>query len=265
MKLKIYQIDAFTQSVFGGNPAAVIPLDNWLPDDVMQSIAEENNLSETVFFTPEAHSSFDNQRYEIRWFTPTTEVDLCGHATLATAYVLYHCLDYRGDQICFDSRSGELIVKYNNGLFTLDFPAQPPMACETPKPLEDGLGVNILECYSSTNYVAVVEDEAILLSITPKFNTLTELNLQGVIVTAPSDHCDFVARFFAPKIGILEDPVTGSAYTQLTPYWSHRLNKTQLSAQQLSQRKGHLYCEDKGERILISGHAVKYMEGEIEI
>lgn len=265
MKLKIYQIDAFTQSVFGGNPAAVIPLDNWLSDDVMQSIAAENNLSETVFFVPNTYSSPDTPRYEIRWFTPTIEVDLCGHATLATAYVLYHCLGYSRDQVVFDSRSGELVVKHKDGLFTLDFPAQPPIACDIPKFLSEGLGVNILECHSHSDYVAVVEDEATLASITPDFSALSNLDKRGVIVTAPAKGCDFVARFFAPNAGIFEDPVTGSAYTQLTPYWSNRLNKTQLSAQQLSQRKGSLYCEDKGERILISGYGVKYMEGEIEI
>lgn len=265
MKLKIYQIDTFTESVFGGNPAAVVPLDDWLPDSVMQSIAAENNLSETVFFIPNTTSTSSQQRYEIRWFTPTIEVDLCGHATLATAYVLYNCLDYSLDEVVFNSRSGELGVKYKDGLYTLDFPAQIPSACEIPKALEDGLGVDIQDCYSFSDYVVVVENETDLLSIKPNFSALSQLDLRGVIVTAPSNYCDFVARFFAPNAGILEDPVTGSAYTQLTPYWSKRLNKTQLSAQQLSQRKGHLYCEDKGERVLISGKAVKYLEGEIEI
>lgn len=259
MKLAVYQIDAFANQVFAGNPAVVIPLTQWLSDKQMQSIAEENNLSETAFYVP------NNEGFHIRWFTPASEVKLCGHATLATAFVLFNILAYKGDSITFDSLSGPLYVYRKESLLTLDFPAQVPDRCEAPTDLIKGLGKRPLECLCSKDHIAIFEREEEITNIVPNFDHLKRLNLQGVIISAPGREYDFVARFFAPKYGILEDPVTGSAYTQLTPYWADKLNKTQLKAKQVSARGGELFCEHKGDRTLISGAAVKYLEGEIEI
>lgn len=259
MKLDIYQIDAFAEKHFEGNPAAVIPLEKWLPDTVMQAIAEENNLAETAFFVS------TKSGYHIRWFTPNKEVKLCGHATLASAYVLFNILGCKEKLLSFDSLSGELLVSKTNNLLTLDFPVQPPVSCSTPESLTIGLGKAPLECLKNDDYVAVFENEEALLSITPNHEALKKLDLRGVIVTAPSSEFDFIARFFAPKFGIPEDPVTGSAYTQLMPYWSGKLGKSQLQAKQVSSRGGKLLCELKGDRVLISGSAVTYMVGSIEI
>lgn len=257
MKLPIYQIDAFAEKTFEGNPAAVVPLDEWLPDEVMQSIAEENNLAETVFFVPKGSG------FHIRWFTPKDEVKLCGHATLASAYVLFNCLGYEGSEICFDSLSGPLTVIKNGDLFTLDFPNQKPAICEAPEALIQGLGKHHLQCLVNEDYVAVFASEAEVAAIKPDFRALEELDRRGVIVTAPGEKSDFVARFFAPKLGVLEDPVTGSAYTQIAPLWAEQLGKTSLSAIQISPRTGKLQCEVKGDRVLISGKAVQYLEGSI--
>lgn len=259
MKLDIFQIDAFSEKQFEGNPAAVIPLEEWLPDSVMQTIAEENNLSETAFFVP------TESGYHIRWFTPNKEVKLCGHATLASAYVLFNILGYKEKTLSFDSLSGELLVSKANNLLSLDFPAQPPETCSTPELLTTGLGKAPLECLKHDDYVAVFENEEEVLSITPNHEALKKLELRGVIATAPSSEFDFIARFFAPKFGIPEDPVTGSAYTQLMPYWSGKLGKSKLRAKQVSSRGGKLLCESKGDRVLISGSAVTYMAGSIEI
>ena len=259
MKLDIYQIDAFAENQFEGNPAAVIPLVKWLPEATMQAIAEENNLSETVFFVPTRNG------FHIRWFTPVKEVELCGHATLASAYVLFNILGYKEEVLSFESLSGELLVTKNDNLLTLDFPAQPPEICSTPALLSSGLGKTPIECLKHDDYVAIFESEEDVLGLTPNNEALMQLNLRGVIATAPSSEFDFVARFFAPKFGIPEDPVTGSAYTQLMPYWADKLEKSKLHAKQVSNRGGKLFCELKGDRVLISGSAVTYMEGRIEI
>ena len=259
MKLDIYQIDAFAENQFEGNPAAVIPLVKWLPEATMQAIAEENNLSETVFFVPTRNG------FHIRWFTPVKEVELCGHATLASAYVLFNILGYKEEVLSFESLSGELFVTKNDNLLTLDFPAQPPEICSTPALLSSGLGKTPIECLKHDDYVAIFESEEDVLGLTPNNEALMQLNLRGVIATAPSSEFDFVARFFAPKFGIPEDPVTGSAYTQLMPYWADKLEKSKLHAKQVSNRGGELFCELKGDRVLISGSAVTYMEGRIKI
>ena len=259
MKLDIYQIDAFAENQFEGNPAAVIPLVKWLPEATMQAIAEENNLSETVFFVPTRNG------FHIRWFTPVKEVELCGHATLASAYVLFNILGCKEEVLSFESLSGELLVTKNDNLLTLDFPAQPPEICSTPALLSSGLGKTPIECLKHDDYVAIFANEEDVLGLTPNNEVLMQLNLRGVIATAPSSEFDFVARFFAPKFGIPEDPVTGSAYTQLMPYWVGKLEKSKLHAKQVSNRGGKLFCELKGDRVLISGNAVTYMEGRIEI
>ncbi len=259
MKLQVYQIDAFAEKVFEGNPAAVIPLELWLPDHTMQAIAEENNLSETVFFVPA------NIGYHIRWFTPNQEVKLCGHATLASAYVLFDVLGIAEDSITFDSLSGSLVVTKTEGLLTLDFPSQPPKTCAIPKDLVAGLGVNPTECYRNEDYIAVFETEDEVLSITPNYSSLEQLDLRGVIATASSSTNEFVLRFFAPKFGIPEDPVTGSAQTQLMPYWSEKLGRPKLRSKQISSRGGKIVSELKGNRVYISGSAVMYMEGTIHV
>ena len=259
MKLDIYQIDAFAEKNFEGNPAAVVPLDRWLPDVVMQAIAEENNLAETAFFVP------SEKGFHIRWFTPNSEVKLCGHATLASAYVLFTFLGYKEKVLSFESLSGELLVTKMGDLLTLDFPVQPPEICNISTRLTEGLGKAPVECLKHDDYIAVFDNEEDVLSIKPNHEALKQLDLRGVIVTAPSSEFDFVARFFAPKLGVPEDPVTGSAYTQLMPYWSDRLGKLKLQAKQLSSRGGKLLCEIKGDRVLISGRAVTYMTGSIEI
>ncbi|MEN8220126.1 MAG: PhzF family phenazine biosynthesis protein [Pseudomonadota bacterium] len=257
--MKLFQIDAFADKPFQGNPAAVCPLDKWLPDSVMQSIAEENNLSETAFFVP------TQKGFYIRWFTPVAEVNLCGHATLAAAYVLFHCLGYENETILFDSKSGILKVSKNNDLLTMDFPVQEPVVCDIPIEIEKAFAIKPVKCLKSEDFVVIFENEADILSIKPDQNMLKKLDLRGVIITARSKNYDFVARFFAPKYGINEDPVTGSAYTQLAPYWSKELGITKLRAKQLSSRGGELVCEIANNRVQISGKAVEYMRGEIKI
>ena len=227
MELTIYQIDAFADRHFEGNPAAVIPLETWLPDDVMQSIAEENNLSETAFFVP------TEKGFYIRWFTPTSEVNLCGHATLAAAYVLFNSLSYDKDRIEFDSRSGTLSVLQKDGWLVMDFPAQPPVLCDVPNEIVKAFGKTPIECLRSEDYIVAFETERDISSIKPDMNYLRKLDLRGVIITAESKQYDFVSHFFAPKYGIDEDPVTGSTHTQLMPYWSGRLGKTRLTAKQI--------------------------------
>ena len=259
MKLSLYQIDAFANKIFEGNPAAVIPLDNWLPDKTMQSIAQENNLSETAFFCP------SDNNYEIRWFTPNSEVELCGHATLASAYVLFDILKNKSTQITFESLSGLLIAKKVDNLFRLDFPSQKPKKCDMPKLLAEGLGEESKNCYENEDYLVVFDNEDKIASINPDFNKLRMLDLRGVIITAPGLDYDFVSRAFFPKYGILEDPVTGSAHTKLIPYWAEKFEKSKLKAKQISKRGGELFCENDGDRVYISGHAQLYMSGEIKI
>ncbi|MDQ6997810.1 MAG: PhzF family phenazine biosynthesis protein [Mariprofundus sp.] len=259
MKLSVYQIDAFAKQAFEGNPAAVCPLPFWLPDGVMQLIAEENNLSETAFFV-ETESGF-----HIRWFTPTVEVDLCGHATLAAAFVLFECLGFDGDDIAFDSRSGFLNVSREEGVLVLDFPAQPPVPCEVPEAILQAFGVEPVICLKAEDYIVVFELEEDVLTAAPKLDLLRELDGRGVVITAMSSQYDFVSRFFAPKVGIDEDPVTGSSFTQLAPYWSGQLGKSKLYAKQISSRGGEVACELKGDRVAIAGGAVKFLQGEIEL
>ncbi len=264
MKLKIYQIDAFAERQFQGNPAAVIPLEEWLPDAVMQSIALENNLAETAFFVPEESG------YSIRWFTPNSEVKLCGHATLASAFVLFEFLGLTQESVSFDSKSGPLSVAKSGDKLELDFPAQPPTEITPPDALLKGLNLDVLHCLCLANedYIVIVEDSARLRDITPDLQALSTLDLRGVIVSSIADDSeafDFYARFFAPKLGVPEDPVTGSAYTQLTPYWSRRLEKTEFKARQLSPRGGDLICRLQGERVMIAGSVACYMEGLIDI
>lgn len=262
MKLSIYQIDAFADKPFEGNPAAVVPLRDWLPDATMQAIAEENNLAETAFFVP-----VDNG-FHIRWFTPTKEVKLCGHATLASAFVLYTHLGYTSDQVSFQSLSGPLTVSRKEALLELNFPNQKPETCEAPQALVAGLGKTPVECLSSEDYVAVLGSAQEVAELAPDLQQFEQLDLRGVIITAPAapgPDCDFVARFFAPKYGIPEDPVTGSAYTQLAPYWAERLGRQLLKAKQISKRGGQLLCEVAGDRVLIAGSAVAFLEGSIEV
>ena len=259
MELTLYQIDAFTDKVFKGNPAAVCPLKGWLADADLQAVAEENNLSETAFYVP-AEAGF-----HLRWFTPKVEVDLCGHATLATAFVIFNILNYADDTIKFETRSGELTVTKRNDLLVMDFPSQPAKPCATPELLVKGLGKAPIEVLSSDDYMAVYKDEKDVVALKPNFDALAKLDSRGVIATAPGKDLDFVSRFFAPGHGINEDPVTGSAHCTLTPYWAGKLNKTKLSARQVSKRTGYIECELKGNRVFLSGKAVKYMEGRVTI
>ncbi len=259
MKLKLYQIDAFTNKIFAGNPAAVCPLDSWLPDQIMQSIAIENNLSETAFFIP------TEDGFHLRWFTPKTEVDLCGHATLASAYVLFNFLNYSADKIRFQTREGALFVERQAEELIMDFPTKTPVRCEMPELMTKALGVEPLDLYTNEDYVALLASEADVKAINPDFNTMREIDTRGIIITAPGEKVDFVSRFFAPNFGINEDPVTGSAHCVLTPFWAERLNKTSLTAKQVSKRGGDLKCELAGERVKIIGSAVLYMQAEIEI
>lgn len=259
MKIPLYQIDAFSSKVFKGNPAAVCPLEAWLDDAVMQAIAQENNLSETAFFVPETDG------YRIRWFTPVAEVDLCGHATLATAFVIFNYIDTVSRAVTFRSRSGRLAVARAGELLSMDFPSQPPAPCEVPEDLLDGLGNEPLEILSSEDYFVVFSSEREIIELDPDMESFKKLDLRGVTVTARGSTVDFVSRFFAPKYGVNEDPVTGSAHCALIPYWAMKLKKKQLHARQLSRRGGELFCKDHGERVTISGNAVTFMEGSIVI
>ena len=258
-RLKLYQVDAFATRVFEGNPAAVLPLDAWPDDGVLQAIAEENNLSETAFFVPSPNG------FHLRWFTPVAEVDLCGHATLATAHVLFEILGYREPVIAFQTRGGELLVERQESLLVMDFPALPPKPCATPAPLVEGLGCQPVETLAAVNYICAFESEARVRAISPDFEKLRRLEPQGVIVTAPGRDRDFVSRYFAPKFGIPEDPVTGSAHCELTPYWAARLGKNRLSARQVSKRGGDILCELRSDRVKLAGRAVTFMAAEIEI
>ncbi|OON67097.1 PhzF family phenazine biosynthesis protein [Hymenobacter sp. CRA2] len=265
MTLPIYQVDAFTDKVFAGNPAAVCPLAEWLPADTMQAIAAENNLAETAFFVPRAGTAAE---YELRWFTPAVEVALCGHATLATAHVLFRHLGATVEVLTFHSQSGPLHVRQQpGGLLTLDFPAQPPQPLtQHPDGLLDGLRATPLSILAGPDLVAVFDTEAEVLALRPSMTHLAKVEYRGVIATAPgAGGVDFVSRWFGPRVGVPEDPVTGSGHTQLVPYWAARLGKTQLHARQVSARGGDLWCELHGERVLISGYAVTYLRGEIEL
>jgi len=259
MQLKIYKIDAFAKKVFEGNPAAVISLEEWLDDALMQKIALENNLSETAFFVKE------DEKFHIRWFTPTSEVDMCGHATLASAFVLFEILNYKNDTLVFSSKSGDLRVRRDTEMFVLDFPLQEISTCQVPHAIAEAFEVQPKECYKSMDYLLVFENEEDILNAKPNFEKLKNIDARGVIITAKSKEYDFVCRFFASKVGIDEDPVTGSAFTQLVPYWSEVLNKNEFRAKQVSQRGGEVFCRLVGKRVEIAGYAVKYLEVVIEI
>jgi PhzF family phenazine biosynthesis protein len=261
MKLPIYQADAFTDQLFGGNPAAVVPLTQWLSAPEMQKIAVENNLAETAFFIPQG------ENFELRWFTPELEIDLCGHATLATAHIIFTELGYQKDIIHFHTlKAGTLTVTKKDDLYTLDFPSRPPLICELPEGLLAAIGGKTpIEVLSSRDHMLVYETEADILALKPDFAALAKIDLMGIIVTAKGNKSDFVSRFFIPAAGINEDPVTGSAHCNLIPYWAEKLGKNKLHAYQVSARRGELWCELKGERVLMAGKAVTYLKGEIYI
>lgn len=257
---KLYQVDAFTDQLFSGNPAAVVPLESWLADDVMQSIAAENNLAETAFFVEEEGG------FHLRWFTPRIEVDLCGHATLATAHVLFEHLKYKGQQLTFTSRSGPLYVTRTENGYRMDFPADRAEGIAPPELLVKGLGAIPLEVLrGKEDYMAVFPDEAAIRKLNPDFRSLKGLKTRGVITTAPGNEVDFVSRCFFPAAGIDEDPVTGSAHTVMTPYWSETLQKKRFIAQQLSERGGTVRCTLQGDRVLLEGQAVSYLEGNFKV
>lgn len=259
MKLKMFQVDAFTSRLFGGNPAAVVLLDEVIPDAVMQNIAAENNLAETAFLLP------GDEAWNLRWFTPTLEIDLCGHATLASAHVLFSEGLASGDELRFDSLGGRLAVRRSGDLLTLDFPARPPEPIEFGEAYTRALGVHPLEVHAARDHLVLYASEADVAALEPDMNLVSGLEAFGIIATAPGDEVDFVSRFFAPKAGIPEDPVTGSAHCTLTPFWADRLGKTELEARQISPRGGELYCTLQGDRVLIAGRAVEYLRGEITI
>lgn len=267
MQLPIYQVDAFTDKLFGGNPAAIVPLKTWLPDELMQKIALENNLSETAFFVQTENT------FHIRWFTPTIEVNLCGHATLATAFVIFNVLKYKQDTIFFDSKSGILKVRKEGNWLELDFPAQAIAPAEAPEGLIEGIGRNPIEIYrASDDYMLVYKSQRDIEEISPNFNILKQVKARGVIITSRaksngrrSVRLDFVSRFFGPGSGIDEDPVTGSAHTKLVPYWANILGKTELVAEQISSRKGFLKCKLVGDRVLMAGKGKLFLKGKIII
>lgn len=258
--MDIFQVDAFTNTIFKGNPAAVCPLNNWISEELMQTIAEENNLSETVFFVK------NKNQFDIRWFTPTCEIDLCGHATLAAAHIIFTELNYTENRIEFNSKSGILTVVKNNDWYTLNFPSEEISEIPTPQLLQEALNVPILKTFKSKwKIIALLENEATVQQLKPNFSKLAELEYNGIIVTSKGNSVDFVSRFFAPKIGINEDPVTGSAHTLLIPYWAKQLDKKQLEAMQLSKRTGYLNCQHLEDRVEMSGQAITYLKGKITL
>jgi len=260
MKAKIFQVDAFSDSLFSGNPAAVVPLKSWVSNHLMQNIASENNLSETAFFVEK-----ENGLFELRWFTPQTEVDLCGHATLATAHVLFTHLNFTGSKILFDTHSGRLSVKKEDSTYWLDFPSLPPKPVSSPKLLPEAIGTIPIHTGVNTDLLVLVNSETTVRKMKPEMNILKRLDVRGIIVTAEGDddEIDFVSRFFAPQVGVPEDPVTGSAHSLLTPFWARRLGKDQLVARQLSERGGTVHCVHLGGRVSIGGKAITYMTGQI--
>jgi len=258
MKLQYFEVDAFASKPFHGNPAGICPLERWLDDDLMQNIAGENNLSETAFFVPRGDD------YDLRWFTPSVEIDLCGHATLASAFILFSELGRKGDAVRFHSKSGPLMVSRKGDILTLDFPSRPPKPANIPEALIRGLGKKPVQILKARDYFAVYETADDVRALNPDLALLGTIDAK-VIVTARGEDCDFVSRFFAPTDGVPEDPVTGSAHCTLIPYWSARLGKTKMFARQLSKRGGELFCELAGDRVLIGGKAVLYSRGQIEI
>lgn len=258
--MKIFQVDAFTEHVFSGNPAAVIPLESWIDAEMMQDIAIENNLSETAFFV-----EIEPGYYHIRWFTPETEVNLCGHATLASAHVLFNHLGFTDNKIRFKSNSGDLFVEKKDQKYWLDFPSQPPKAISIPKLLPEAIGTIPIYTGVNIDLLVLLDSEQAVRSLRPDLLILKKMEVRGVIVTAPGESYDFVSRFFAPSVGVPEDPVTGSAHTVLTPFWAKRLGKPELSAYQVSARGGELHCKNEGKRVKIGGVATTYLIGNIEV
>ena len=250
-----FEVHSFTETIFHGNPAGVCLLEAWIDDDLMQRIAAENNLSETAFFVPK------EDHYELRWFTPTVEVDLCGHATLATAHVVFDHLGYEGDAIVFQTQSGELTIWKDNDFLIMDFPSRPAEQTDIPEHLIAGLGREVEHVSKARDYLVILESEEEVRDLRPDFSELKKIDCEGIIVTAPGDEVDFVSRFFAPRMGIAEDPVTGSAHSTLTPYWADRLGKQRLTARQVSERGGDLWCKQADDRVQIAGHAVLYVKG----
>jgi PhzF family phenazine biosynthesis protein len=258
-RIPVYQVDAFASRIFTGNPAAVCPLDKWLPDDQMQAIAAENNLAETAFFVK------NGEGYHLRWFTPTVEVDLCGHATLASGFVIMNHLTPSAKSVQFSTQSGKLIVTRDGDLLSLDFPTRMPLECQVDPQLIPALGGRPETVLAAREYLVVYGTEDEVRSLTPDMNMLARVDHFAVIATAPGKDVDFISRFFAPKQGIPEDPVTGSAHCTLIPYWSKRLGKKKLHAYQASPRGGELWCEDRGDRVTISGKAVQFLQGMISL
>lgn len=259
MKLKLYQIDAFTDKIFGGNPACVVPLNDWLPDHILLKITKENAVAETAFFVDRG------DKIHLRWFTPEIEMDLCGHATLATAHCLKSILDYPKDEIIFETQSGDLTVSIKNDLYNLDFPSRMPISSELPDIIRKSLNIEPIEVYKSRDYMLVYGTEQEIENIKVNRQVFDQINLDpgGVIVTAKGESCDFVSRFFTSQASILEDPVTGSAHCSLIPFWSLRLGKNKLDAIQISDRVGKLYCQNKKDRVIISGKAKTYSIGNL--
>ena len=264
MKLNIYQVDAFTDKIFGGNPAAIVPLRHWIDEELMQKIAMENNVSETAFFVPSDNGS--EASYDIRWFTPSLEIDLCGHATLASAYIIKTFLEPHVQEISFTTQKASVLKTFiKDGLYTLDFPARMPVATTAPQKLLQCLGnVATIEILKSRDFFVVLPDEEAVKNIEPDFSLMKELKA-GVIITAKGQTADIVSRFFYPAAGVDEDPVTGSAHCNIIPYWSEKLGTSKIFARQLSKRGGDLWCEYRGDRVLMSGNCVLFMTGEISI
>ncbi len=258
MTLALFQVDTFTDQLFKGNPAAVVPLGTWLPDSTMQAIAEENNLSETAFFIP------NGDGFHLRWFTPTIEVDFCGHATMATSHVLFQHLDYEKDQIEYQTRVGLVSVRQSENGYEMDAPADQLHEEIIPSSLEDALGAKIKELYSGReDLLAIVESEEVVRHVKPNFEAVAKLTNRGLLVSAPGEQVDFVSRCFFPNAGIDEDPVTGSAHTTMAPYWSERLGKSELTAHQISSRGGKVHCQLEQDRVILGGKAVTYLTGEL--
>jgi len=260
MAIPVFQVDAFTDHIFGGNPAAICPLAEWLPNETLQAIAAEHNLSETAYLHRTAAGVYD-----LRWFTPAVEVDLCGHATLAAALVVFEQLEPRLGEVAFDTRSGRLVVRRLGERLSMDFPARKPTPCDAPADFAAALGATPDAVLKSRDFLAVFRTEEEVRALAPDMAALKRLPCLGIIVTAPGETVDFVSRFFAPQAGIDEDPVTGSAHSTLVPYWAERLGKRQLHALQVSRRVGELWCEERGDRVEIAGQAVLYSRGTILI
>jgi PhzF family phenazine biosynthesis protein len=260
--MTLYQVDAFTDKIFKGNPAAVVPLEKWIDEALMQNLAMENNLAETVFFVPSGKGQ--EGAYDIRWFTPAAEINLCGHATLASAWVLFNILGYKKTSITFHSKSGPLMITREKDYISMDFPSwKPEKFTDYPKNLEQALGIKeIVGVYKSRDLLVELNKEEDVKNAEPDF-TLIKKTGYKIIITAPGRQVDFVSRFFAPTFGVDEDPVTGSAHSQLIPFWSEKLGKTKMEAKQLSSRGGHLLVEQRGDRVQMGGQCVFYMKGEI--